>query len=79
MNALEGARRMQLAGRWIVWIALSVTVLLWGAIMLFSYLRAPLLLPRLGFLEPLFVFFYLACPGAILWLAGWIVEGFAKN
>jgi hypothetical protein len=78
MNALEGARRMKVAGRWMVWIALSLTVLMWGLLTLFSYLRAGFF-GGFGFLEPVIIFVYLACPGGALWLAGWIVEGFAKN
>ena len=78
MNALEGARRMQVAGRWIVWIALGLTVLFSGLLMLFSYLHAGSF-GGFGFLEPAFLFVYMACPGGVLWLAGWIVEGFAKK
>lgn len=78
MNALEGARRMQVAGRRIVWVALGLTVLFWGLLMLFSYLHGGSF-GGFGFLEPAILFVYMACPGVVLWLAGWIVEGFAKK
>jgi len=32
-----------------------------------------------GVIIIVFAFTYLAIPGGVLWLAGWITEGFAKN
>jgi len=79
MNALEGARRMQLAGRWIVFIAVSFILLIWAGIMLGNLLPSSHSSANAGLFELIAVFILLACPGAALWLTGWIVEGFAKD
>ncbi|MGH9598821.1 MAG: hypothetical protein ACRD27_03085 [Terracidiphilus sp.] len=75
MNIHEGARRMRRAGRWMMIVPLAVFVLLicvGAASILF---RRALLNPLV--LIPLFVL--LEVPGALLWIAGWILEGFAKD
>jgi hypothetical protein len=78
MNVHEGARRMQRAGKWLVMIPLSVLSLIWAIAFIETLLKhgyppyhAPLIF--------LILFIYLAIPGGALWLAGWIVEGFAGN
>jgi hypothetical protein len=78
MNTQEGARRMKRAGQWMIIIPLTVVLLLWAAGLVAS--------PVLHYDGPfhaavlfIVVFVYLAIPGGALWLAAWIVEGFAKN
>jgi hypothetical protein len=74
MNVTEGARRMRSAGKWIVLIPLMMTLLL-CLVSFGSY--ALNLNPRIIVLAvpliPIEIF------GIILWLAGWIMEGFAKE
>ena len=80
MSALIGAKRMQFAGRRIALIALSCGLLMWTA-MCVIWMIAP------GgpswFASTTFFFggllLSVGVQGAILWLAGWIVEGFAKQ
>ena len=78
MNIVEGARRMKVAGRWIVFIPLTVILVLMGVVLVVVCLSAAGALPvmELQFIAPLLI---LAVPGAFLWLAGWIVEGFDEH
>jgi hypothetical protein len=74
MNIPEGARRMQSAGRWIFLINSALALCLIGAdFVLPPYMRDFRLL---GIVPLLFLILAL---GAALWLAGWIMEGFAKE
>jgi hypothetical protein len=79
MNVAEGARRMQYAGRWMVFIALIGSVLFAGLTLVLAYLPGGQYVHGFGVLEFIPLFFPIATMGAILWLAGWIVEGFAKK
>jgi len=79
MNVQEGARRIRHAGRWLVLIPSTIVILSWAAAMAASGLH-----PGFGiFLGPEIIFavfaLYLGIGGGVLWLAGWIVEGFAKH
>lgn len=80
MSALNGAKRMQWVGRRIVVIAIGIAVLLWTAVLLFGMISS---FSPSGIGSGLFflgcLFLFLAVQGATLWLAGWIVEGFAKS
>ena len=75
MNILEGSRRMKQAGRWMLFLALTVMVLLVGISGVMSLYRGDLRTPLA--LIPMSLPFFV--PGAALWLAGWIVEGFSKE
>jgi hypothetical protein len=77
MNVIEGTKRMQRAGRWMVIIALGLCVLMlcWTAI---SFLL-PSYVHGYGVSDLILLLFFVAVPGAVLWLAGWILEGFAKE
>ena len=73
MNIHEGVRRMRRAGQWMIVISLAELTLLMFAGALGAHVD-----PSLGGSFRLF-FFISVIPGAFLWLAGWIVEGFAKE
>jgi hypothetical protein len=79
MNVAEGARRMMFAGRWIVFVALIGSILFVGLMLILAYLPSSQFLHGFALLEFIPLFFPLALIGASLWLAGWIVEGFAKK
>jgi hypothetical protein len=78
MNVSEGARRMRFAGQRLVLFALTAL----GTMVVFMLLLA--LLPS-GHFSGIAVFEFvplclpIAALGALLWLAGWIVEGFGKK
>jgi hypothetical protein len=74
MNVMEGARRMRRAGRWMVLIPLLVTIFL----CLLSFI-AYALNRRAGFIVFAVPLIPIEILGMILWLAGWIVEGFGKD
>lgn len=77
MNIAGGARRMRRVGRYIVMAAVCVFALL------LCVLAVALLRPSLGIsfalIDLIVLPLLVAIPGAILWLAGWIVEGFAEK
>jgi hypothetical protein len=75
MNVAEGARRMRRAGQWLVIVPLAVLALLICVAAVWALIRPDLRSP-FG-LVPIFI--PLVIPGGVLWLAGWIVEGFAKD
>ena len=79
MNVAEGARRMQFAGRWMVSIALIGSILFVGLTLVLAYLPSSQSFHGIAMLEFIPLFLPIAGTGAILWLAGWIVEGFAKK
>jgi hypothetical protein len=78
MNVIEGARRLRVAGRWLVFIPV-------GGFALFLCLSLVSSLFRIGAWDgmELFRLFVLllitVVPGTVLWLAGWFLEGFAKD
>ena len=74
MNVSEGAKRMRQAGRWIAIISLAVCLL---AVVAVFVLGIQNLLVGFGVCINLFI--PIAIAGVILWIAGWIVEGFAKE
>lgn len=79
MNIAEGARRMQTAGRWMVFIPLTLSLLFMGVSLVIAYLPGSDRFHGFGMLEVVPVLLPIALPGAALWLAGWIVEGFGKD
>jgi len=79
MNVREGAARMKRAGQWLFVVPSTVVILCWVI-----GLTAGQLYRGFGILiGPAMIFavlaLYLAIAGGVLWLAGWIVEGFAKD
>ena len=68
---------MQRAGRWIVYIAVGLCVLLLGMSAVSTLIPNPM--HGLGLMDLTFVLIFLAAPGGVLWLGGWILEGFAKK
>jgi hypothetical protein len=79
MSVQEGARRMKRAGHWIVFVPLTFAVVMWGIGLAIALLRRDTISLMHGGIFFLIVFVYLAIPGVVLWIAGWIVEGFAKK
>ena len=79
INIHEGARRMQRAGQWMIFIPLSIILVLWGIKLGYALFYRGSPVGLYGGLDFILVLFYLTAPGAVLWLAGWIVEGFAKK
>jgi hypothetical protein len=77
MNIAGGARRMRRVGQYLLFAALGVFALL------LCVLAVALLRPSLGIgfalLDLILLPLLVAAPGAVLWLAGWIVEGFAEK
>jgi uncharacterized membrane protein len=66
---------MRHAGRWIMLIPALIALLFMGReAYLAYYLRGSF---SIG--SGLLALIALVIPGAVLWLAGWIVEGFAKD
>jgi hypothetical protein len=79
MNIQEGTGRMIRAGQWLFVVPSTVVILCWVI-----GLTAGQLHRGFGILiGPVMIFavlsLYLAIAGGVLWLAGWIVEGFAKD
>jgi hypothetical protein len=79
MNVAEGARRMQQAGRWMVLIPLGASLLFVGSFLVLAYLPAGAEVHGFGVLGIVPLLMSIEIPGAALWLAGWIVEGFAQK
>jgi hypothetical protein len=86
MNIAEGAKRIQYVGRLIAFYPLSVGVVAAGLLAVTFALAV--CFPAAAGLEqaaaPLFFLLTLVCgmiaaTGGILWLAGWIIEGFGKD
>jgi hypothetical protein len=85
MNILEGSRRMQHGGRRILLGALAFFALLVVLFEVWVYLRdsihpdfvAQSVVQFVFFMIPLAVIAILI--GGVLWLAGWILAGFAKH
>jgi hypothetical protein len=66
---------MQRAAQWMIFIPLTVLLLSMFAVEILNRLYAG----HGRLLDVISVFLPLMIPGALLWLAGWIVEGFAKE
>jgi len=79
MDVQEGARRMKRAGQWLIMVPLTAVLILLAIGLVVSVLRHDSGSLGRGPIVFLFAFIYLAIPGGVLWLAGWIVEGFAKK
>jgi hypothetical protein len=71
---------MKVAGQRIVFAALGILLLFWAPAVLVLIVAASNSSSLASFLFFLggSLFLTLAVPGATLWIAGWIVEGFAK-
>jgi hypothetical protein len=80
MNIEEGARRMKRAGQWMVVVPFFVMLLVMGVVGIFimGHPNSVYLVGRFGLIYGV-ALIYLEIPGWVLWLAGWIMEGFAKN
>ncbi len=85
MNIVEGARRMQRAGRAMVILALCAFALCVIAAGVYAFLPSYLHLSEvIGILLPALFSVTWICAmalllGAILWIASWILEGFAHH
>ncbi|MGA2889193.1 MAG: hypothetical protein ABSE51_14160 [Terracidiphilus sp.] len=77
MNISGGARRVRYAGRIIMLGAGAVFILL--ACLLTVALLFPAAGVRFALLDLVVIPALVACPGAVLWLVGWIIEGFAEK
>lgn len=71
MATLEGARRIQIVGKWIILIGCTVVAIFWLFLGRSVYSLAGLVFFLPFFLPPVVL-------GGILWAAGWIIEGFQK-
>jgi hypothetical protein len=80
MNIHEGTKRMKLLG-----MAMAATPLI--ACVLFNLYEIQPVASRSGFggfsyhfsIRIVAAAVVLSCPGAILWAAGWVIDGFAKD
>jgi hypothetical protein len=79
MSIAEGVNRLTRVGRWMVFIALIGSGLFAGLTLALALLPVGQYFHGIGLLEFVPLFFPIAVMGAILWFAGWIVEGFAKK
>jgi hypothetical protein len=76
MNVEEGATRMKRAGLWLAAAPAALGgLLICLQLVLIAGPGLGAIAGGIGILEVLL----LAIPGVLLWIAGWIVEGFAKN
>ncbi len=81
MNLIEGSKRMQRAGRTLFPISLSILVV-FVALSAFAYQSNYFVIRGiLNLLSPLFIWLcgITLISGAMLWIAGWILEGFAEQ
>ena len=82
MNILEGASRMQRAGRALVIVALAAFALCAITAGIYTFLPSSLHVSQvLGVVLPVLVGVVWVCAmglalGAVLWVGGWILEGF---
>jgi hypothetical protein len=76
MNLRNGAKRLQQAGKWIALPPTAVSVLCGIGFLLNLVIHLPFL--RVLFV-PVFFCIQIAGFGLLLWLSGWIVEGFADD
>lgn len=78
MSVAEGVGRLTRVGRWMVIIAFIGIGLSIGLTFAFTALPGGSNI-RLGLVDFVPLLVPIAIIGAILWFAGWIVEGFAKK
>lgn len=82
MNILEGASRMQRSGRALVIVALAAFALCAIAAGIYTFLPSSLHVTQMvNVVLPLLVGMVWICAmalalGAVLWIGGWILEGF---
>jgi uncharacterized integral membrane protein len=69
MAQLEGARRIQLVGKWIILIGCTLATLFWILAFQNTSASAAFISFAVIFMPPLFL-------GGIVWVVGWIIEGF---
>jgi hypothetical protein len=76
MNIQEGARRLKLAGLWLIAVPLCLGLLGWVVALFVSLLHH-----QFNFfpLDVIMILFCSLIPGGTIWLTGWIMEGFAKE
>jgi hypothetical protein len=85
MNVIEGAKRMQRAGRALVIIALSAFALCVIGALVYAFLPSYLHVSEVfRIVLPLLVTVVWFCAvgiavGGILWIGGWILEGFVHR
>jgi hypothetical protein len=85
MNVIEGAKRMQRAGRALLIIALSAFAFCAIAACVYAFLPAYLHISEVfRIVLPLLVTVIWFCAvgiavGGILWIGGWILEGFVHH
>ena len=85
MNVIEGAKRMQRAGRALLIIALSVFAFCAIAACVYAFLPSYLHISEVfRVVLPLLVTVIWFCSvgiavGGILWIGGWILEGFVHH
>ena len=78
MNIREGARRMRRVGQWMILIPLSIILVVWGTALANALITRSAEGMTLG-VRLLFPAILAAIPGAALWVAAWILEGFGKG
>ncbi|MGA9669218.1 MAG: hypothetical protein WBQ94_08420 [Terracidiphilus sp.] len=79
MNVAEGSRRMQYAGRWLFFAPVVAAIVSVGLAMAVAYLPSGANFGSFGVLGVFPLLLPIALMGALLWLAGWILEGFIKS
>jgi hypothetical protein len=70
---------MKQAGKWMIFIPLTLSLAIMGVTLVIAYLPGGDRFHGIGMLEFVPVLLPIATPGAGLWLAGWIVEGFGAD
>jgi len=78
MNIREGARRMRHVGQWMILIPLSIILVIWATALANAVITRSAYGLTLG-VRLLIPAILSAIPGAALWAAAWIVEGFGKG
>jgi hypothetical protein len=79
MNVAEGARRIRLAGQWLVMIPLTLALLAFAIGLGMALMRQQYDWAMHGGILLWIISVYLTIPGGALWLASWILDGFAKD
>jgi hypothetical protein len=79
MNVSKGVRRMQTAGRWMIMVPLTALLVAMAVWLAKALLRADVVSSPLPILMFVPLLAPLAVIGGVLWLAGWILEGFMKD
>ncbi len=76
MNIAERARRIRYAGRWMVLLPLSAFTLFLAVAGILTFFHFDILARGFAIGN---VALLPVIPGAFLWLAGWLLEGFSKS